>query len=456
MLVGIRKLITASGGFPLAQMLRYAVRRIAGQEGLYAVHEFLERLVARFPHPVRRRANGTVKDRFENECAFGVNIAGDISAEGGVAEGVRANIRAVKAAGIPHTLYNLNISRSANGDSAYLSECVKDNPYGVNLVQVNANKVPSSYHRMGRKYFRGKYNIGFWAWELSMFPEIWQDRFRYFDEIWTYSSFCQSALAHVSPIPVLTMMPAIELPEPSRGGRSTFGIPDDQFVFMFLFDYYSVFERKNPLAVVEAFKKAFLPTEPAALVLKCMNHEVASNSHERLRKAARGHSVRFIENYLPRGDIRRLVSCCDVYVSLHRSEGFGFTMAEAMALGKPVIATNYSGNTDFMNDGNSYPVKYRIVELERDCGPYKKNNVWADPDIEDAAMLMRYTFDNRDEANKIGAQAAVDIRQQLSPSRAGERIRTRLQDIVHALKDADALRRLPRGASLRERFLQNG
>ena len=428
--MGIREFVKKPHVRSLYQKVKRLFCRVVGERGFWATHAFLERLASiRLSSPpvsVTGMGNGFSGKPFR----FGLNIAGDITAEGGVAEGVRTSILASKAAGIPYVLNSFNISHSPNSDSTYASELVKGNPYGVNLVQVNANKVPSLYNYIGTSHFRNKYNIGFWAWELSAFPQKWHDRFSYFQEIWTPSLFCREALTTVSPIRVMKVMHAVEIKMSRKFERQQFGIPEGRFVFFFMFDFYSTFERKNPMAVVEAFKAAFAPNEPVTLVLKFYNSEINHKDCNRLYKAAPGHSILLINDYLSRDKIYGLLACCDAYVSLHRSEGFGLTMAEAMYLGKPVIATNYSGNTEFMKRDNSFLVEYRLKELERDFGPYRKGNVWADPDVEDAARWMRYVYENMEAARKIGARAAEDIRQQLSPKKVGALIKTRISEIV--------------------------
>jgi glycosyltransferase involved in cell wall biosynthesis len=128
-----------------------------------------------------------------------------------------------------------------------------------------------------------------------------------------------------------------------------------------------------------------------------------------------------------------LFSVCDAYVSLHRSEGFGITAAEAMCMGKPVIATDYAGNTDFMNVSNSYPVAYRLIELEQDHGPYKKGEFWADPDLDHAAEQMRRVFTEREQALRKGQRASSDMARWYGRQATARKMIERLQIINHEL-----------------------
>ncbi|MEG4800593.1 glycosyltransferase [Microcoleus sp. ARI1-B5] len=374
---------------------------------------------------------------------LGINIAGYINGEFGIGEGVRANIRAAEAAGIPLNINNFTRSPHRKKDTTYLNFS-PDNPHPINLIQVNADEVATFIKYTGFSYFQNKYNIGFWAWEIPAFPPEWQPAFNHFHEIWTYSNYCAEAIAQVSPIPVIKIMPSISLPAPSLS-REALNLPKDKFIFLFVFDFCSRIERKNPLAAIQAFKQAFGEDDSVLLLLK------SSNSGKNIQDLALLNSVlancaniKHLDGYLSKDEINGLLYNCDCYVSLHRCEGFGLTMAEAMFYGKPVIATGYSSNTEFMNVGNSFLVKYKLVPIEKDCGPYKKGNVWAQPDVEHAADLMRYVFNNYWEAQQIGAIAAEEIKTLLNPQVSGSKIRKRLEYIAEI---TDNFQNLPQSAT---------
>ncbi len=361
---------------------------------------------------------------------LGINIAGYINGEFGVGEGVRANIRAVEAANIPFSINNFTRSPHRNQDTTY-QKFSPDNPYPINLIQVNADEVNTFLKHSGSSYFQNRYNIGFWAWEIPEFPQKWQPVFDNFHEIWTYSNYCAETISLVSPIPVIKIMPSIELP-PSYLNRQSLGLPENKFIFLFIFDFSSLIERKNPLGAIQAFKQAFGEDEHVLLILKSSNS--AKNVQDlALLKSAIGNSpnIQHLDGYLSKTEINGLLYNCDCYLSLHRCEGFGLTMAEAMFYGKPVIATGYSSNTEFMNVGNSFLVKYKLIPLDADYGPYKKGNIWAEPDTEHAAYFMRQVFHNYSEAQQVGAIAAQDIKTLLSPKVAGQRIQKRLEYIQH-------------------------
>ncbi len=316
-------------------------------------------------------------------------------------------------------------SGSVNDDTTY-TEFSDDNPYVFNLVHVNASELADFAWLKGEAYFRGRYNIGAWTWELSSFPEEWLPRFQYHDEIWVPSNFVADALSRVSPVPIVRM-PYVIHPEPSRRDdldRSHFGLPPNDFVFLFIFDSQSEVERKNPKGLLEAFRRAFPTNKDAFLLIKSSHPNPQATAA--MQQAAKTANVRIIDAVVSRDEVHALYHLCDCYISLHRSEGFGLTLTEAMNAGKPVIATGYGGNVDFMTTENSYLVKYKLVEIDRDHGPYRKSWIWADPDLDHAAQLMRRVYENREEARAIGRKASEDVRHLLHPSAVGDLIRQRL------------------------------
>lgn len=361
-----------------------------------------------------------------NPAFPGVNVSGYITSELGLGEAARSTIRSLEAMDIPVAINNCTLNAAHRKlDSSYQTFS-DENPYPVNLIQVNPDLISQFFEDVGPAYFKDKYNIGCWAWELLTLPESWQASLHLFHEIWTCSNYCAEAIARVSPVPVVKIPLNIALPPPTVD-RAALGLPPDKFIFLFMFDFCSVFERKNPLAVVHAFQQVAATHPEALLVLKFSNAQQYPQQFKQLQAAMQNHpAIHVIDGYLLKQEVNALLYHCDCYVSLHRSEGFGFTMAEAMYYGKPVIATGFSGNLDFMTVGNSLLVKYDLVTLAQDYGPYQKGNVWADPDITHAAERMRYVIEHPQAAQAIGSKAAQDIRAQFSPVPVGQVIQQRL------------------------------
>jgi hypothetical protein len=193
-----------------------------------------------------------------------------------------------------------------------------------------------------------------------------------------------------------------------------------------MFDLQSSLHRKNPTALIEAFKMAFDDRDDVVLVLKWTRSRDVELGVAVPRLDSDAKNIKVIDDVLEREEVNALLNMCDCYVSLHRSEGFGLPIAEAMILGKPVIVTAYSGNMDFTTPGNSLLVKYRMVDIAENYGPYKKGCLWADPDVQHAAELMRYVYENREAAREIGRRAQADILGSYHPSIAGQAMKDRL------------------------------
>jgi glycosyltransferase involved in cell wall biosynthesis len=351
---------------------------------------------------------------------FGVNVAGYFRTESGVGEAGRAHVAALRAGGIPTTLVDYSRYAPSRADDHTLTPHASNALNRINLVCVNADQALHFKAEVGETFFRGRYNIASWWWELPEFPDRWSDSFAPFDEIWAGSHFVASAIEAKSPIPVLLVPPVVDVGSPGVLPKAHFGFAPNETMFLFVFDFLSVFERKNPLAVIDAFQRAFRSGESAGLIVKCINGERDPAGMRKLSDAiGDDRRIRVIDRYLSRAEKNDLLASCDAYVSLHRSEGFGYTPAEAMALGRTVIATGWSGNMDYMNHGNSIPVDYRLVALESGAGPYDAGQYWADPDLDDAARAMRRVHTDPAGVRRLGINGRVEIATKFSAAAVG-------------------------------------
>jgi len=325
----------------------------------------------------------------------------------------------------------------------------ENNPHPINLIRLPPDTSQRLY-LTHQEYFRMRKNVAIWAWNFPKFPPEWALWFRPYREIWAVSNFTREALSKCSPVPVRTMTNPLAIDRSSLNtlyARRRLGLDEKSCVFLFacMFHFDGGFQRKNPLAVLEAFGRAFSKADDAVLVVKTTPTSplsVARNlktyviAYRELMKLAKAKSRRMImiEEQLSRTSFLSLVSSCDSFVSLHRAEGFGQILAEAMYLGKPVIATAYSGNLDFMNDGNSLLVKRNLVPMARNFetfGPRSETYTWAEPDVDHAAELMRWVYDNREEARHMGKKASEEVARLMNPNRVGKEIREKCENIMH-------------------------
>ena len=355
-----------------------------------------------------------------------VNVAGYFRAELGIGAAARAIVAALEAANIP--LNTVNFDRTANRLAhPFIDRSASGGGADINIVCVNPDLIARFAEQTGPDFSNGRYTIGVWFWETEDLPPWLHYAFDYVDEIWVASEFMRETLVKVSPRPVFKYrLPILIEPVDSSITRADLQLPE-QFIFLFSFDFFSVLERKNPLGLFDAFCRAFEPNSGPRLVIKTINGAKRVPEMEKLKYAIRDRSdVILRDGYLSALENMAFAASADCYVSLHRSEGFGLTIAEAMALGKPVIATAYSGNLEFMTPENSYlcPARRCVVGPERE--PYPPDSYWSEPDVAAAADLLRHVYLRRDEAQARGARAASDLRSSYSPLIAADIISNRI------------------------------
>jgi hypothetical protein len=320
----------------------------------------------------------------------GVNVYGYFRAETGVGQSARNAVSALASAGITAALQNLPARYHSELDTSVTSFSL-DAPYETSIFFVNVDQTEMV---RGGARSESKHKIGVWTWELEELPRQWDRAFDAYEEIWVPSSFCQAAIAARSPVPVVRIPYCVKPPKRSRKTRVDFAIDPDRFVFLTVFDMRSGFGRKNPLAAMLAFQEAFAGQQDCELIIK-VNHANSNPAGlRRLRAEAHRHRVRVIEDTFRHGDVEALMRCADCIVSLHRAEGFGLVLAEAMLLEKPVIATGYSGNLDFTTPSTAFLVSYELQRVGPENPPYPEHCFWANPRIDDAANQMRIVYQN--------------------------------------------------------------
>lgn len=357
----------------------------------------------------------------------GVNVYGYALAESGTGQIVRSVVAALAAEGIPYAVvpFTQTISRQQH---VFRDRGTAAPSFDTNLICVNADQVPLFFESMRGQLLPGARNIGLWAWEVEDLPDAMAASERFLDEVWGISEFTAAALARRLTKPVRAFPLPVVVPEIRRRTRAELGMPEG-FLFLFCFDYDSVFRRKNPLAAVAAFRQAFSDRADVVLYIKTTNAERHAAEAEALRAAAgRRANIVIRDAYVSSADYFSMLDACDCYVSLHRSEGFGLTVAEAMALGKPVISTAYSSTLEFANESNSFPVPAKMVEVGNAAPPYPPHSRWAEPDVAAAAEQMTRVYTDREAAASVGARARADIETLHGPSARGPLLRRLLDE----------------------------
>jgi glycosyltransferase involved in cell wall biosynthesis len=361
---------------------------------------------------------------FPPRNAQGAHVIGYLRTESGMGELARATVRALRAVDYPTATLTLDDAPQRQADLTLRQEG-EAGRMPATILHVNAPETWQFERLIARHREHGPV-IGYWAWELDRLPEDWVRAFGLFDEVWTCSRFAAGAVGAASPVPVQAVWPSLTDIGPSGFGLADLGLDPGRFTILFLYDFLSETERKNPLGLIEAFRRAFPGGGEARLLIKTTGGALRPKELARMSQAADDAGATLVDRVLDRRDVLGLIASCHAYASLHRAEGFGFTLAEAMALGRPVVATHYSGNTDFMSPWNSYAVPYRLVEVEEDRGPYARGMTWAEPDLDAAAAALRSVQAEPARAQAVAARGRADVRRQLSPDACGARIAARL------------------------------
>ncbi|MBC7768803.1 MAG: hypothetical protein H7124_08445 [Phycisphaerales bacterium] len=386
------------------------------------------------------RASGR-EDENVSEIRPGAALVGYARGELGMGEHVRMTAVSMQCEGVPIGIVNISedvLARQEDRRFDHLHTSGAD--FRANIFHVNADQLPIVTSRLGETFLSGKTNIAYPAWELADFPREWTPQLNLMDEIWAPSLFIQEALTKCITAPVVHMPLAVEIAAGyDKWRREDFGLPNDAFVFLFYFDLASFSSRKNPMGVIEAYREATQGRAGAAdresrLVVKVISADRFPREFGHLQQmVASVPGVILIPEVFSADRIHGLVNCADAFVSLHRSEGFGRGPAEAMRLGRVAIATGFSGNMDYMNASNSFPVSFRMRAVGADEYPHGKGQYWAEPDIREAAAIMLRLIENPSLGREIGESARLHMETHHSCEAVGRRYAERLR-VIGALE----------------------
>jgi glycosyltransferase involved in cell wall biosynthesis len=344
----------------------------------------------------------------------GVAIAGETSRASGLGEGARLILRGLEHARIPH--WQIDIGGLLPAHTVDFTVASEQPPAGLPLIiHVNPLLLPWVLFRLPRALVRGRRIIGYWVWELPTAPPEWQAATPFVHEVWVPSAFVAGAAEPLLPgrVRVVPYPMAASTPKPSALDRTAFGLPDAAIVVLVAFNLASSFERKNPLAAISAFRSAFGDRGDRILLIKIGNPTHAPDDFARIVDAVRGTSnVRLETRTFSSADLHALTNVSDIVLSLHRSEGFGLVLAEAMLLCKPVIATGWSGNMTFMDAESAALVDYRLIPAQDPRDVYFGAH-WADPDQAVAIAHLRRLADDAGARTALGARAEIAATERL-------------------------------------------
>ncbi|MDA5343710.1 glycosyltransferase [Stenotrophomonas maltophilia] len=371
--------------------------------------------------------------RSPSAARLGVDMFGFIRGQFGLGESARMYARALIESGAAVTLHDVDLGLPHGWDDRSLEAYMGQPPaHDVAIVCVNPDCFAEALAKIGRDALKGKLVVGCWFWELETVPETWLPALAHVDAIMVASTFIETAFRKVTDKPIIRVpLPLSAVPD-SGLQREDFGLDERSFVFLTTFDFNSHVARKNPLAAVAAFRAAFpLERDDVRLVVKSSNGQWHDEGLRALLQAAGGDPrIMVRDEVIDRAHVRALQRCCDAYVSLHRAEGFGLGLAECMEMGKPVIATGWSGNMEFMSDRNACLVDFALIPVAEGEYPGAVGALWADVVINSAAEAMLALASSAQHVRDVGRRAQRDVRETLSPARAGDAIIRQLGSLI--------------------------
>ena len=381
-----------------------------------------------------------------------MNVVGFFKAEFGHGEAARRIVAGIERAGIPFSTITMRAPHHRERHA--FDERSSAEVYGTNVVCLNPEHILEFAEAGGRDLLASRYTIGAWCWEGSRFPPSLHGAFRLVDEIWVASEFVAGLISAETDKPVLRFPMPVEVPPAAEALAERCRPPGRPLRLPLRLRLLQHARAEEPARPDRSVQARFSAGLGPILVLKSINGRKKRQELARVQEAAATHpDIRVVDEFVAAEHVQALTALCDCYVSLHRSEGFGLTIADAMAYGKPAVATRYSGNLTFMDDENSYLVGAGLATVPPGIPNYPAGSVWADPNLEEAAALMREVVENPDETAARAARGRQTIGHEHSVDRMAEFAGQRLSEVAELETDR-ASAETP--AELAEQFLIRG
>jgi glycosyltransferase involved in cell wall biosynthesis len=362
----------------------------------------------RVPHPARHAAHRAIKAtdlelmplrvavRWRRGAPGGapVIVAGLHRSSIGLGQGARLFAEGLGHGGL--TTYPLDVGAHFPVPVDLVAGSIDEAPEetgGVIVTHLNPPELSHYLRRTDARALHGRRHIGYWAWELPIAPRRWRRAFGFLDEVWCPSTFTARAIEAIAPagVPIRVVPhPVFVMPRPSPD-RARFGLPAEACIVLLAFDLRSTAARKNPYGALEAYLRAVPEADGSAMLVCKVSGGAAFPAllADLQGRFSRREDLLLVTEVLSSEDMLRLEACADIVLSLHRAEGFALVLAEAMWLGKPTVATAWSGNMDFMSADTAALIDYTLEPVRDPQNHYYGGGVWASPDIAQAAQRLR-------------------------------------------------------------------
>jgi glycosyltransferase involved in cell wall biosynthesis len=365
----------------------------------------------------------------------GILFVGYVEAGLGLGESLRGLIAAAAARNLKFGIYPFRVGVETRIAGSFMPEKYdKTHRYNLNIIEVAADQLPVVFWSLDSRLYFNNYNVLRTYWELPRAPAAWASMLRGIDEIWVPNEFVRNAFRNVFPGAITIVPPCVIIDEAAvYPGRTKLGLDDRRFYYLFSFDYYSYPDRKNPLGVLKAFQDAFdKGDENVGLIIKSTGAPTHYPEIKQRMQAAMESDprIKIFDRTMTRREVLGLIQSCNCYVSLHRAEGFGLGMVEAMNFGKAVIGTGFSGSTDFLSEQTGFPVSYELRPIQPNEYTWAEGQSWAEPNHQKAIELLKLVFENPQLGTKKGDNARAFVRQRYGKDVVGATIEARIAEIA--------------------------